>query len=155
MALSLRAGLGEAAGKVADGPGAVGAGGTADAGDVGGGGRVGGGAAVVAGDREDQAAGAGGAVGAELAGGGGDRVGGVVGVAPPVGGPGGRRPVGEVELHRAGAAAGAVEPGADPWELRAAVVGLDLPDAGEERPRQARAPLLHGGPVQGEVAGGD
>src|SRR6266536_298111 len=90
-------GLGETAGEVADRPGAIGAGRAADVGDVGGGRWVGGGAAVVAGDRGDQAAGAGGAPGAELPGGCGDRVSGVVGATVPVGGPGRRRPVGQVE----------------------------------------------------------
>src|SRR6266545_7477843 len=151
----LLSGSGETAGEVAHGAAAVGAGGAAHVGDVGGGGRVGDRLAVVAGDRRNEAAGAGGAVGAELAGGGGDRVGRVVGVALSVPGPSRRGAIGQVELHRAGAAAGAVQPRAHAGEVGAAVVGFDLADAGQDRPRQPRAVLLHSRPIQLQVAAGD
>jgi hypothetical protein len=70
-------------------------------------------------------------------------------VAPPRG----QRPVARVELHRASAAAVAVEPRVHAGRVRAAVVGLDRADRGEHGPR-------HPGPigglaVQAQVAAGD
>jgi hypothetical protein len=82
-----------------------------------------------------------------------DVLGAVVAAVDAIALPGRRRPVGEVELHRAGAAAVAVQAGTDAGCGGAAVVGLDRPDRGEDLPREA---VLAGRrPVRGQVAGRD
>jgi hypothetical protein len=93
----------------------------------------------------------------QVVGGGRDRVLGVVDVVAPVvvavhrvALPRGRRPVGEVELHGACAAAEPVDAGAHARRLGAAVVGLDRADPREHLPRHFVT--VPGVPVQREVA---